>query len=84
MDDEQYWTDGDLSFKDIGAMVKNIRREHLNLTHEQMAKDLKMKVSTLKNYEKGKMKPAFKLINDVCERYGLEATLRISTKSQES
>jgi len=83
MADEQYWTEGDLSFEDIGAMVKNIREEHLNLTHEQMAKDLGMKVPTLKNYEKGKMKPAFKLIKDVCERYELEVALRISTKTAE-
>ena len=83
-EDNAYWVKGDFTHEDIGGMVEDIRTTHLELSQEQMSSDLDMKLPTLKNYEKGKMKPGISLIDKVCDRYGLEATLRIEPKPIDS
>lgn len=80
MKNKPYWVEGDFDQTDIGEIIKAIRSEHLDMSQEDFAQALDIKVDNLKKCENGKSLQSPAILKTMINKFDLKATIKVSSK----
>lgn len=80
MDEEKKWYEGDYSKEDVGAMLKHLREEELDMSVKELAEKLAVKDYNVAASEAGKGIHGPNILKKLCDAYGFHLTLRVELK----
>jgi len=76
--------EGDLDYKDMGEIVRQIRAGHLKITHEELADLIETPVKHIERAEQGNVALAPSVLKKICAQAGLKLSIRVEIKTPES
>ena len=74
-----YSVKGDMSPTDLGEICKRIREEHLEMSQEDLAIAVDVKLPTLQAVEQGKGNHVYNTLMKICKKYKLKTACLIKT-----
>jgi len=76
---EKYFVEGELSPEDVGLTIVEIR-DWIGITQEGLAKEIGIKLATLKDIEEGRTAHGYNALSKAVAKYDLKCTIRVEQK----